>query len=74
MTDMARRFATRIGAIHVNRFTRIDSQKKLHNIRAIRLKTCDSQSVSTPKATEEDQFGNHQAIRTNRLIRANWAI
>ena len=35
---MARRFATRIGAIRVNRFARIDSQKNpyFHNVRAIR--------------------------------------
>ena len=35
---MARRFATRIGAIRVNRFARIDSQKNpyFHNERAIR--------------------------------------
>ena len=38
MTLLARRFATRIGAIRTNRFARIHSQKDpyFHNVRAIR--------------------------------------
>ena len=39
---MARRFATRIGAIRVNRFARIDSQKNQKNPRVRKIRVCNS--------------------------------
>ena len=78
---MARRFATRIGAIRANRFARIDSQKNpyFHNVRAIRANRLKpairnfwpSRSAIRKKGV---RFGDPETIRENQAIRANLRI
>ena len=74
---MARRFATRIGAICANRFARIDSQKHpyFRNVRTIRENLfkpailtfyCPEMRFAKKRGV---QFGNPQAIRANRFAR-----
>ena len=76
---MARRLATRIGAIRTNRFARIDLQKNpcnnFHNVPAIcvnRLKTAIRPRSAIRK--KGVQFGNPKTIRENQAIRANLRI
>ena len=83
---MARRFATRIAAIRVNRFARIESHKNLYfqDVRAIRTsrlkrlsQTCDSLFLAPPRNAIRKkgvQFGNPETIRENQAIRANLRI
>ena len=82
---LVRRFATRIGAIRVNRFAGMDSQKKnplfITCERFARIASNPRfANFSPPKTRKCDshkkgvQFGNPDTIRKNQAIRANLRI